>query len=163
MQKCTTCEIEKDSKDMSKKHFGLCKRCTKRISEKKYKLSEKGKLSEKRRRLKRKESGYLLNLYRNNEKYRKASLARNKRRAIVSPEKVKEELKRSNLRNREKYLARQDLRRAVFRGKIIKPQNCQKCGILSDRIEGHHEDYSKRLEVMWLCVECHKRIHGKIS
>lgn len=53
--------------------------------------------------------------------------------------------------------ARHALRYAVKRGKVVKPLTCSKCG--SDyRIQGHHEDYAKPLEVIWLCEPCHRSI-----
>jgi len=57
----------------------------------------------------------------------------------------------------EKYKARVTLNNAVRDGKISKPSTCA-CG-RSGRIEAHHEDYSKPLEVSWLCVPCHKQAH----
>lgn len=41
------------------------------------------------------------------------------------------------------------------RGKIAKT-NCS-CG--SDKVQMHHEDYSKPLIVQWLCRECHLKLH----
>lgn len=41
------------------------------------------------------------------------------------------------------------------RGKIFK-QSCY-CGC--EIVEAHHEDYSKPLEVIWLCRECHLELH----
>ncbi|MHC4647806.1 MAG: hypothetical protein ACYTBJ_20275 [Planctomycetota bacterium] len=35
---------------------------------------------------------------------------------------------------------------------------CEKCG--AEPTEAHHEDYSKPLEVIWLCPRCHKREHS---
>jgi hypothetical protein len=43
------------------------------------------------------------------------------------------------------------------RGKIER-KPCQKCG---EKAEMHHEDYSKPLEVTWLCRECHLNLHAK--
>lgn len=48
---------------------------------------------------------------------------------------------------------------AVKNGIMIRPENCTKCG--SDkRIQAHHDDYSKPLDVVWLCEQCHKDIHN---
>lgn len=51
--------------------------------------------------------------------------------------------------------ARYQLNLAVARGVVKKPGNCEECGRDDLRIEGHHKDYSKALEVEWLCSECH--------
>lgn len=42
------------------------------------------------------------------------------------------------------------------RGKLI-PKNCQDCG--STESQKHHEDYSKPLDVIWLCRPCHLNRH----
>ena len=60
--------------------------------------------------------------------------------------------------NREKRSAYAKVYRAVFSGKIKRPNSCDKCGTNS-RLEGHHKDYSKPLEIIWLCIRCHKNIH----
>jgi hypothetical protein len=46
---------------------------------------------------------------------------------------------------------------AIKSGKVIKPTICPQCGEVPEygRIEGHHHDYSKPLEVKWLCSRCH--------
>ena len=44
---------------------------------------------------------------------------------------------------------------AVRRGKMIRPEKCQRCGA-GGRIEAHHEDYSRKLDVEWLCRSCHR-------
>lgn len=69
----------------------------------------------------------------------------------------------SHLKYPEKYAARKKLMHAVERGKIIK-QPCTICG--NQKSEAHHPDYSKPLDVVWLCrkhhVEEHNRLKGKI-
>lgn len=47
------------------------------------------------------------------------------------------------------------VQRAVLRGDLKRPDACERCGRLSSRIEGHHEDYAKPLEIVWLCKPCH--------
>jgi len=42
------------------------------------------------------------------------------------------------------------------RGKV-KKLACQNCG--NSRSEAHHPDYSKPLEVIWLCRKCHQMFH----
>lgn len=52
---------------------------------------------------------------------------------------------------------------AVKTGKLIKPKECSICGDSTQRIHGHHEDYSKPLDVIWLCQPCHYKAHGKLQ
>jgi len=54
--------------------------------------------------------------------------------------------------------ARGAIRSAIRGGHIVKPAACSSCG--KDCVpEGHHPDYSKPLEVEWLCTSCHNRVH----
>ena len=50
------------------------------------------------------------------------------------------------------------LNRAIKAGKITR-EPCMVCGSDEGRIEAHHEDYSKPLEVHWLCVRHHNDRH----
>lgn len=67
----------------------------------------------------------------------------------------KADIKQKNLYP-EKYQARQKVRIAV-RGGHLKKLNCEKCG--ENKTEAHHEDYSKPLDVIWLCKKCHTKLH----
>ena len=58
----------------------------------------------------------------------------------------------------EKYKARQQLRNAVKAGKIEKG-SCMANDGCKGRLEAHHDDYSKPLEVKWLCQKHHKEHH----
>lgn len=57
--------------------------------------------------------------------------------------------------NKHKIKAEQKANKAYKRGDIEKPHACNRCGVSGVRIEKHHEDYSKPLEVEWLCTKCH--------
>ena len=60
-------------------------------------------------------------------------------------------------RNPEKHIAHYLLGNAIRSGKI-KREPCEACGI-DKYIHGHHEDYSKPLDVTWLCAACHSGLH----
>lgn len=49
---------------------------------------------------------------------------------------------------------------AIRYGKIQKPSVCCLCGTVCN-VEAHHEDYSKPLDVLWLCSKCHHVLHAK--
>lgn len=60
--------------------------------------------------------------------------------------------------NPKKRAAHVAVGNAVRDGKLL-PQPCEVCG--SSEVHGHHTDYSKPLEVMWLCPVHHKAWHSK--
>lgn len=49
---------------------------------------------------------------------------------------------------------------AVRDGKLSKPSVCDVCG-REGRLHAHHYDYSKPLEVIWVCPKCHRDIHAE--
>jgi hypothetical protein len=53
------------------------------------------------------------------------------------------------------------LQYAVKIGKIKKPTTCSVCNKVSSKINGHHENYNKPFEVIWLCNGCHQKLHNK--
>lgn len=46
---------------------------------------------------------------------------------------------------------------ALRAGVLTRPSVCEQCGASGGRIEAAHADYSKPLEVRWLCCPCHRR------
>lgn len=74
--------------------------------------------------------------------------------------KAKVKVYRLNMRRRnpEKANARQKTKRAVESGKLV-PQPCVRCQGL--KVQAHHTDYSKPLEVTWMCFSCHRADHGQ--
>jgi hypothetical protein len=64
-----------------------------------------------------------------------------------------------------KELARGRVGRAVRSGRLVKPALCEDCGAEA-YLHGHHTDYSKPLEVVWLCVGrdgCHRKRHPDLG
>lgn len=61
--------------------------------------------------------------------------------------------------------SRKKLSKAVFLGKIAKPCICQGCGqtFHKAQLHGHHADYTRPLDVVWLCAQCHTDIHKYID
>lgn len=62
-----------------------------------------------------------------------------------------------SLANPEKVRTRSLVYRAVVAGRLVRPKSCSRCGKRT-KVEGHHEDYSKPLEVTWVCRSCHRAI-----
>ncbi len=70
----------------------------------------------------------------------------------------------SLIRFREKYpekcRAHNIVAKAIAKGDLIRKNSCEKCGkivdwSINDKLHAHHEDYSKPLDIIWLCPRCH--------
>ena len=57
---------------------------------------------------------------------------------------------------KERRNAQNKLRRAVLKG-LIQRMPCWCCG---EKAEAHHPDYSRPLDVVWLCSSHHKQAHA---
>lgn len=66
-------------------------------------------------------------------------------------------------RHPKKHRAHLAVKDAIHRGELIKPDRCVACGELTEprELHGHHTDYSKLLDVEWLCQGCHQDRHHK--
>jgi ribosomal protein S27AE len=58
------------------------------------------------------------------------------------------------------YAAKVIFGNAVRDGKVKKEYLCSNCGS-DNQIQGHHDDYTKPLDVRWLCLKCHAEWHKK--
>ena len=57
-----------------------------------------------------------------------------------------------------KCKTRESVKNALKDGKITRPDICSCCSKPA-RLDGHHDDYSKPLDVRWLCRICHNQWH----
>ncbi len=67
--------------------------------------------------------------------------------------------KRHRLKHPEKEKAKCAVHYATKTGKLKRSIFCESCGLPSDT-QGHHSDYGKPLSVLWLCRDCHSKIHA---
>ena len=54
--------------------------------------------------------------------------------------------------------ARNAVNNALRDGRLFKPSDCESCNDATV-LHGHHCDYNKPMDVMWLCDPCHKQWH----
>lgn len=177
MKKCPRCKIEKLFSEFNKcrtrkdGHSVYCKKCTK-IKDKEYRNSENGKCyieSDKYRESHRKANKKYrssnqdkIKEYRSTDEYRVIHNRGN--RKYKKTERGKEAVRRQCKRYREKYpekvCARHLINNSVASGKTERPNHCTVC-FKECTPEGHHEDYTKPLEVVWLCSQCHNNVHNE--
>lgn len=62
----------------------------------------------------------------------------------------------------ERNRARWRVRNHRVQGNIVRPEFCSECKRLC-KPEAHHEDYSRPLDVVWLCRACHAKRHRKYT
>ena len=148
---CPSCKKIKKSKEFYKYTNGslryVCKICT---NEKCKIYCEKNslKISERRKKYYLKRHDYFIEkgkLYARSPKGKEAKL---------------KTVKNSYKKFPEKFKARSKFHYYLRKG-TIKRLPCEVCGEV--KTEGHHQDYTKPLEVKWLCMYHHKLIEGKLT
>jgi hypothetical protein len=66
------------------------------------------------------------------------------------------------INNPDKISAHNAVYRALNSGTLVRPKHCSRCPY-DAKIEAHHNDYRKPLEVTWLCRKCHVIIHPHVK
>lgn len=77
-------------------------------------------------------------------------------------DKAREQKRRYREKHPKQTAAHKAFREALRLGQLTKPKKCSSCLTIPPRnkLHGHHEDYSKPLEVIWLCQTCHAARHA---
>ena len=98
----------------------------------------------------------------------------NKKWKKQNPEKVREgyrrygrnhaerrcqEARTRDAKNPLRAKARRKVRYEIEMGRMVRPERCEDCS-KRRRVVGHHDDYSKPLDVRWLCYPCHELFHS---
>ena len=58
--------------------------------------------------------------------------------------------------------ARASLYNLLGAGILVKPRRCEQCN-KRRKLEGHHADYRAPERVEWLCLSCHRSLHGSLD
>jgi len=141
-----------------------CKTCVAEYKKQHYlkdKDKYKARSSERRKRIPAEEMREYYREYRekNREELNRKTRERN---AKDNYKKSRERWARYSKNNPLKEWSRNELTKAIQRGDIIRPDKCSECG--KECVpDGHHEDYRKPLDVIWLCRTCHGKRHRKTS
>ena len=149
MKVCRECGLEKEltefyvHKMMGDGYLNKCKECVKsRVNTHRSNNLEKAiEYDRKRNMLPHRVAAR--KQYMETESGKKARIERNKRYAERFPIRA---------------FARHSVGNAVRDKRLVKAKFCSECGS-DNKIEGHHDDYTKPLEVRWLCEQCHKKWH----
>ena len=83
---------------------------------------------------------------------------RSRKRPPSNPAKDRERYQRERNDRPERLRARWVLIKAIKRGAVVRPESCSRCRVRCTP-HGHHADYDKPLDVVWVCPLCHKAIH----
>ena len=51
------------------------------------------------------------------------------------------------------------VKKAIKLNLLSRPATCDICRKKA-KIQAHHQDYTKPLDVDWLCIGCHSKVHG---
>lgn len=169
---CRRCKVEKDDSQFGKlkcSKDGINPRCRQCCCEsvkrsikspeaiaKKRKYVSEWQKENRERRLEQSRKWYRNNL----EKARDMSLEATRKYLNTDHGKKKrnERSAKWDKENPEKRRVHDRTMYAVQTGKLIRPNVCSKCG-KECKPQAHHEDYSKALEVIWLCSQCHFYLH----
>lgn len=171
---CTGCKEEKNFDEFGKDkkgRFGLNQKCKVCCSARAKLTVHSESAIEKRRKYKsewQKKKRPILNArlrerYKNNlEEERKRSVLRMRKYMASEKGKAKhqETTRLYESLNPEKISAQRKVRAAIKSGRLIRPSICEVCKKPSS-VHGHHEDYSKPLEVIWMCHYCHLYHHQR--
>lgn len=146
MKECFKCNIEKEldefyvHRKMADGHLNKCKDCTKKDSE------------DRRAKLEAEDLEWVL---KERERQRNKQTKRRKEGRIKDYDNFSRNQKYKE-KYPEKYAARIAVGNAIRDGKITKGSCfCGEC----ENVQAHHSDYSKSLDVEWLCVQHHNERH----
>lgn len=149
MKACRICGVEKPLSDFYKKsdmrdgHLNNCKDCHNARSVK-WNKANRARINERKREISKTQE---------HKEKRKAQYTSERGRQIA-----REAVKRYRQRKPMIDVAHRFIRLAIEKGLMTRPSKCSECES-TERIEAHHDDYTKPDVVRWLCKSCHETWH----
>ena len=132
-----------------------CKRCISDANHS-YHLSHKQQISKRQKRYREINREYHQDRMRRYYiKNRTTRIAKTLAWVKKNPQKVKA----IRLKHYQKYVARYKVHNAIRSG-ILKQSPCNNCG--NEKVQAHHENYAKPLEIIWMCAPCHSAKHHNL-
>jgi hypothetical protein len=65
-------------------------------------------------------------------------------------------------KNPDRWKAAMAMQWARRHGLLVAPDNCPACGD-TGKMHAHHNDYSRPMEIEWLCEHCHRELRHRTS
>ncbi|USL89278.1 homing endonuclease [Bacillus phage vB_BceH_LY2] len=143
---CSSCEQERKRK--VKREYYLKNEEYIKEKQREYRVNNRDKRYEYQKEWQRKNKDKLAQYQ---KKYFESDKGIQKRREATNRYRFKPE-------NKIKEEARMLVKKAISEGELVRPDYCSKCGVEA-YVECHHKDYTKPLEVDWLCKPCHEEEH----
>lgn len=168
-KRCPKCEESKDVADFYRnraRHDGLssyCKSCMNQSSAK-WRKNNPDRQAEIEKRYEQAHPGRRREISeRYAERHPEGRLEAGRRYVKRHPDRIAARVKRERKANPKIFKARKALTGAVERGAVLKPTSCEDCEreLEARLIHGHHADYSRPLDVEWLCARCHATRHPR--
>ena len=94
------------------------------------------------------------------EESRSAVIASGKKSKAKRAEEIRQKKRSSRLLEPQKHRAQDVSKKAIANG-ILVPGECEIATGCLGAVQGHHDDYSKPLEVRWFCRRHHQQWHRK--
>jgi hypothetical protein len=143
-------------------YTNVCKTCTKKNYKDKYYEKNREVCLERSKKQKQTDpegyKQYLRDYYQENIEYlREKGREYQKQNRNKANERLRKYRRTKEGNIKEK--ARSKVQTALRNGSLIRPSICEDCK-KDVFVEAHHEDYSKPLDIQWLCKDCHWKRHS---